>query len=195
MERSGSWPRWLPQMVKYAYCGRRICAMEVRDMRVRINSVKTINLAFSIIYSTVKNMQVELLLEVSRCSDIPKWRLWSRGITLSFCYFLFNFSAVILYLTFLPVFQTREIAVMMMRTYQMLCGTGRISACKGKACLTYSFICVIIRNFTDAKYDMDMRLSWQLTSVYLQVVGVAITSGTKLYQSYQMESLSNVYLM
>lgn len=38
-------------------------------MRVRINSVKTINLAFSIIYSTVKNMQVELLLEVSRCSE------------------------------------------------------------------------------------------------------------------------------
>lgn len=37
-------------MVKYAYCERRVCAIEVWDMKMRIKSMKTINLAFSIIY-------------------------------------------------------------------------------------------------------------------------------------------------
>lgn len=36
--------------------------MEIQDMKVRIKSMKTINLA-------LKNVQVVLLLEVSRCSE------------------------------------------------------------------------------------------------------------------------------
>lgn len=65
---------------------------------------------------------------------------------------------IILYLTFLPVFQTREIAIMM-HTCQVLRATVTISSLKGKACLTYSCICVIICNFTNAKHDMDMCFS------------------------------------
>lgn len=36
----------------------------------------------------------------------------------------------------------------MVHTCRVLCGTGRVPAVKGKGCLTYSFIGMIVCNFT-----------------------------------------------